>query len=1112
MDNEASVKKGGGGRAGASVPAKKLRMWAFSAAASVVACVVYALTFADYVFPGESAQLFTQWVGMDALDLPLHPIWGWFVKAFAGVSASVVGINLLSLVCGVVSAGLVCWLVGEFVFQSIYHEDSRRFNVGAARAAGIVAAFAFIFSTAAWQSSTHLDYRMFDMAMALVAFMAFVPLLRWPKLVPAGSFVIGLGVAAGLVEGATFMALAPLYMAAVALTAIKTGRKFYVPTTLFLVATLGGYFLFTRMTGSAYLALPEAAAGGMEDVGDVWQKCVAHSLREMRAWFGRSGWLYVTVLSVLPFIACLFAAGRGLNNDRKWSQYLFHFAMTVCAILATVTPLAPAAVMRRFGVSPVATSTLAAMTCGYLAAYWYVLARTPLPRAEAGGRLPAVIVAGRRIAPVAGVLLVVLLALASLVNAFDCTKGRGRFADVCAGEIVDRMGDRTWLVTDGLLDEHLRVAAAARGKELNLICMHRDMDEAYLKELAALVREKGLKAGTANLDISIQLGVLPFLEDWFGGDPDVAKKAAVFGLADFWFMANCQPMPECLFFGGAPDIKSVDGKKAKADFLAFWKKISPYLPPNGKKGSMSIADVDDMVAKLRLQLRRHVGFIANNLGVALQDMGLDADAFEIYELVLKDIDRDNICALFNEFEMARANFPAAVARKAELEAEIKAIVDDKSRRYVLSALSRYYGYIRSPEIFARMGFGWARSAQTGNAIAQIRRAADLVPVDRQSGLLNMLASVYASGNDMKKSREVYKKVLDGDSTNHDALVGMARLSMQSGEMSDARGYLEKAAKSTKDKERQGFDWAMLHIIDNNLPAARLALQKVTDVQTKSTQAWFLMAGVLFQQHDSAKDAAGRKKALSEIEKSILPKLEQAANSPNDYFVQMTRAFLWMRKGPEFRVQARDALVAAFSVRSDVNSVGEMILEMDVSMNDPESAEKHARQVLRVDRTNRMANYVMGSLRLQAGEFHNAETFLRIAADAEKPLPAAQNDLAETLRRQDKFEEAEKYARAAIKTAPKLYVAWETLASILLDRKTGLDEAEKCVKEALRLSKEENKIDDVRMQITLARVQIARRDFGHARVTLREIRKRSKDLSAYELGEVDKLQKSVRGDK
>ena len=65
-------------------------------------------------------------------------------------------------------------------------------------------------------------------------------------------------------------------------------------------------------------------------------------------------------LTVLPAISCVFAAGRGLNNDRRWSQYVFHLAMTFCVALAMATPLAPEAILRPWGVSPVATSTLAA--------------------------------------------------------------------------------------------------------------------------------------------------------------------------------------------------------------------------------------------------------------------------------------------------------------------------------------------------------------------------------------------------------------------------------------------------------------------------------------------------------------------------------------------------------------------------------------------------------------------------------------------------------------------------------------------------------------------------------------------------------------------------------
>ena len=72
--------------------------------------------------------------------------------------------------------------------------------------------------------------------------------------------------------------------------------------------------------------------------------------------------------------------------------------------------------------------------------------------------------------------------------------------------------------------------AAERGKELNLICLQRDMDDAYLKELAAFVKAKGLTSSTADLSMSAQLGVLPFIQDWFAGDPDITRKAAVFGV------------------------------------------------------------------------------------------------------------------------------------------------------------------------------------------------------------------------------------------------------------------------------------------------------------------------------------------------------------------------------------------------------------------------------------------------------------------------------------------------------------------------------------------------------------------------------------------------------
>ena len=174
--------------------------------------------------------------------------------------------------------------------------------------------------------------------------------------------------------------------------------------------------------------------------------------------------------------------------------------------------------------------------------------------------------------------------------------------------------------------------------------------------------------------------------------------------------------------------------------------------------------------------------------------------------------------------MARKGVKVAAAKKGEIEKKLKAIVDDPKRRYQLWSLSRYYGYIRSPEIFARMGWGWAVSGQTGNAIAQVQRATSLVPADRQAGLLNMMAAFYASGNKADKSREVYNQVLAKDAGNHDALMGLARLALKEGAVEEARAQLQKAAKAAKNAETSGFDWALLHMMNNDFSAARLSLR------------------------------------------------------------------------------------------------------------------------------------------------------------------------------------------------------------------------------------------------------------------------------------------------
>ena len=123
--------------------ALRRRLCVASALIMLLAAGVYALTLANYVFPGESARLVAQWTGTDSLSFPEHPIWGRLVSVVAGMtftSSTALLVNLTSLFSGVISAGLICWLVAWFVHQTIRQEDTIKLSGGASLVAGISAA------------------------------------------------------------------------------------------------------------------------------------------------------------------------------------------------------------------------------------------------------------------------------------------------------------------------------------------------------------------------------------------------------------------------------------------------------------------------------------------------------------------------------------------------------------------------------------------------------------------------------------------------------------------------------------------------------------------------------------------------------------------------------------------------------------------------------------------------------------------------------------------------------------------------------------------------------------------------------------------------------------
>lgn len=1062
-------------------PVNRLVDWAIAGGLGGIALLMFFLLMADYAFPGESAHLMTIWQGLTTTHSSAYPL----LKFFAVLLGSG---NLIAPITGAVVVVLIYHLTSFFIRERIATDELYgKYAPFASRFAGIVAAVITMLTPAVREAATHLEPRLFDAMWALLALSCLVPFARASKKTAwCFSFLMGALAGAGLVDSALTLALAPLYLWELAAFAIKSGRKSYTHLAIFLAA----FFL-------AFLTL-----GLMPFTGDFIDIFTTLKTGMMDYWKSEN-FLFILIFATVPFVAVFFSAWRAFNEQSTWAQWLFHLTMTFVTLLGIVT-FSPSELMRPFGILPVASSLFVAFTAGYVLTYW-VLQTKEILRSDDEEYDHTLARIGRVIGSIALGVFLVAAVISQIVSLCFFDSDRGAFADVLAERVLKDMGARQWIVTDGELDDHLLLAIAKAKKDVHLVSLTRYDDKDYINELRTLITETGVCGpATEDAKTALSIGLVPFLQDWISKDPEVTEKLVVLGSPEIWYSSGKPAVPEFLFFG------------ASTNFVADWSewdKFDKILKAPKNWGSYTISKEKDPTVIKRYRLRRHMGLMCTDYGYWLQDQKRDDEAFEAYERVLKNIDVDNISALFNEYEMVRGGLKQAQPRRRDIEKTLQNIVADKSRRYVNYKLGSYYGYIRNPIIFARLSLDWARSGCPSVALQQMSRAIDLMPNEQRIGIMNMMASYYQSDNNEQRSREIYEDILKNEPDNHDALIGMMCIELSNHQNDKAEEYLRRAVESLGDDPRATIERAMLSLIRGDLPTAKKDLQQITDHNPSDLRAWSLIASISMQEYDMESDPKAKKEILHNLETVVLPAMEKQAAGPSDYYYQTTRAFLLMRKGSDKRAAARDALAAASMGRPSNTTTRDMVMSLDIELNDPTNAEFHAREVLKRNRKAPLANYIMGSLRLKEGNLSEAATFLRIAAEAPNPSPLALNDMAEVLRRTKNLKDAEIYARKCIAVAPKFYVPYDTLGTILLEKGENLDEAEKVVSQALELSRDANgREQDVRIYMTLARIQIAKKDMIHARASLKKVQQHKDELTDYERNDLEELKKRANGNK
>lgn len=1071
--------------------------WILSSALAALAFIVFLCGLADYAYPGLSAQLMSAFQGLEPLPEAKYPL----LASINGLFFST-GSQLLAPICGAVGVFLIYQLARMFLSGCVTGEYVEKDVRQIVRLGAGVSAAVFAFTPAVRQAATHLDPAVFDTVWALLSFALLFACFKLPRkaawTVPA---LVGVMAGFGVGDTILFLCLVPLYLLATWRVSVRCGGKGYGAATLFLLTFLLVALIAVPVSHGGFAAYLEG------------QKSVLRGAAQA------DGMFCLPLFAVVPFVVAIFSSRSAFGSDRGWMQVAYHALMTLLSVLALSTQLSVSSVMAPVDYSPVLTCALAALTAGYLMAYWWSLTRPSKMTNEslgASARARGFKVAGQA---AGGFLALVLV----LTTAFDFFFGfdadRGRFADRLADRVVSDLGERTWLVTDGTLDSHLRLAAHRAGKELNLVCLQKDDDKAYVERLATLAKEKGLAPYAGRL---CKLGILAFLEDWFGADPDVAAKAAVFGAPDLWRYAppargsrRRAAVPELLFFGG--DERYVTDEKGQArafDFDAV-RELVKVLPAEENWDSYSLIKNTDYIDLMRLNLRRHVGFVACNWACRedgkarlaqsvgnLEGAATHFDrAFAIYDFVLREIDAGNICALFNALDLVSSiehDNEAADDRCKELQSAVEAIRSDEHRRYIFDRLPLVYGYIMNPTFLIKQGLAMVKNGRREQGLDAIARASELVAFDARRKIeLELLAPFYSQERGMRRamSKEIYeqsKRELESNperiETNPNVLITLVRLALQNGDSTTATSYMEKLEDMvSRNVVKPDLAYCAIKLEYNlsrgDLGKARSVVQAAQEIDSSDIRVWNWKAIVVMRQleaidGDDDPDTRAERRAVleDELDNQILPTI--ARLDPKDPSAQKIVATVkihksWKASDLETRknllTSAREDLVRLSDRNPADAATCDQILALDMMLELDEDAVTRAEAVLHDDPDAPQANYFLGATYMKHGDLEKAEPHLKKAYEQASTNPIVMNDYAELLRLRGSLDTADRIARECVKVS-RLPEARDTLALVLVARYDSTKQREFLLEaEALLKPLAAAAYPDVRFMISYARV-------------------------------------------
>jgi Tfp pilus assembly protein PilF len=1019
----------------------------------LAACIaaVYLATLNASPVPGDSAALLARGAGLTPFPAFNHPLWNGAVRIAKAIPFGTLALRMALF--NVAASVLTLWIVFRMV-AAIPHDRSEeerhtRFSSGmAGLISGAAAAVFLAFSTPFWLAAT----RAHPLPLGILLLTAAAAMTRRyasssrPGWLYGIAFALGLGV----VEFPTMILAAPILTLLIlflmlqngAFASPKSSTHFHSSSFLKWAARLVPCFLagfsVLFVYGAWLSGRPAMAWLDVEGAFPAIWTLVRDQYVGLKNSFPRAGALLIGLISALPL--ALVLSRKEVRLRERWSSWFLHLVLLgLAAVLAFELYVTPWAL---FADQPLVVTPylLMAIWIGYLAGYWYA---APAPARRRDER--SFVRAAARAAALG--LLAVALTAAPAFRAADAQARSFAPTQRLAADAVESMAGRTWLVTDGVLDDLILLEAFERKQPIRLLNPRMGSMEPYRRYLSTVFESPRLK-GLA------LLGLSPLLQEWFRQGRDAAAEAAVLGYPDLWLNAGWDMRPHGVLFFGAPPDAPADFDPAPLLALA-----DAYAPGSaGSPGGRLSAGWNQYASE-------HVSKVLNNTGFLLEDRERPEDAMAAYRAAL-DVCPENASAFLNLYSLCRRE---ECSERDALQKQFDEFRSDTRRSRSAWNVAYRFGYIRHPMHFVQRGMVWALSGRPGLGVQELRRAAAMGAGGENLTL--MLAGMYFDQGKQAETEKLLLDVLKNKPDDPATLRGLARLEVRRGNYDAARGYIASLREAVANPLDAAVDEALVEWFAGREDRARDILMEATQADPDSDRAWTLLALVATAQEDQ--DLQDR---------CVRHFSRNRRRMPPPLLLSMARVAFHRR---DLR-QARDFTEQILSAQRNHIGAMEMLLRIDLAESRKAEAEEHVRALLSINPDHALANFVLGTLYYERRQFALAEAALRASADAQ-PAPETLNSLAYVLVKNGKPADALPLAEQALELNDADGAIWDTYGLALL--RTGrVDEAREAFLKALALLQ-----DDPEILFHLAQVHARTGRRAEAEDLVRDLLARAGDM-------------------